>query len=137
MYTTLKFFHLAFFGVWFAGLLALPWIFGEHVLEKSRIGVTELRRLERTVYFAVTTPAAVLAVVFGSALMFYGFSGAWLPIKLTLLVGAVMFHLYCGHVMQLLLYGRKPHSQIFFRALSQIPLVILVLVAFLATVKPI
>ena len=137
MYTWLKFLHIAAFTVWFGGLLALPWIFGEHAARGVRFGFTELRRLERTVYFAIMTPAAVLAVVFGSWLMLYGFTGVWLHVKLTLLVGAVVFHLYCGRVMQLFLYGRPPHGRFFFRLLSQVPLVLLLAVVFLASVKPI
>lgn len=137
MYTGLKFLHIAFFTIWFAGLVALPWIFGEHTPQNARVGMTQLRRLERTVYFAIATPAAVLAVIFGSLLLLYGFSGAWLPIKLTLLVIAVVFHLYCGYVMQLFLYGRNPHSRALFRLLSQVPLLLLMAIVFLATVKPI
>ena len=136
MYALMKFLHIAAFAVWFAGLLALPWIFGEHTVQQPKVGVTALRRLERTVYFAVMTPAGVLAIFFGSLLMLYGFDGAWLPIKLTLLVAAVVFHLYCGRVMQLFLYGRNPHGRPFFRALSQVPLVLLIAIVFLATVKP-
>lgn len=136
MYTWIKFLHIAFFTVWFGGLLALPWIYGEHAAYKSRAGMSELRRLERTVYFNITTPAAVLAVIFGSWLMLYGFAGAWLHLKLTLLVAAVAFHLYCGTVMETFLRGRNRHGPFYFRVLSQIPLVLLIGIVFLATVKP-
>lgn len=136
MYAALKFLHIAALAVWFAGLLTLPWIFGEHAAQSGKFGTTPLRRLERTLYFDIMSPAAVLTVVFGSLLMLYGFAGAWLPVKLTLLAGAVLFHLYCGRVMELFLQGDTPHGRFFFRALSQVPLALAIAIVMLATVKP-
>lgn len=136
MYTWIKFLHIGCFAVWFAGLLALPWIFGEHAMQKSKVGISQMRRIERTVFFAFMSPAAVLAILFGIWLMLYGFQGGWLHVKLTLLVVAVLFHVYCGTVMRTFLQGRNRHGRFYFRALSQLPLALLMAIAFLATAKP-
>ncbi|MFP5350541.1 MAG: CopD family protein [Gammaproteobacteria bacterium] len=136
MYIGIKFLHIAFFAVWFAGLTALPWIFGEHVQQQTGRGMSPLRRIERTVYFGVTTPAGVLAVLFGTALMFYGFDGAWLHVKLTLIVVAVLFHLYCGQLLRAFLHGGVKRGRFYFRALSQLPLLLLIAIVFLASAKP-
>jgi protoporphyrinogen IX oxidase len=136
MYIGIKFLHIAFVTVWFAGLLALPWLFSRHAEQSSQPGITTMRRIERTVYFAVTTPAAVLAVLFGTALLFYGFDGAWLHIKLTVIVIAVAFHLYCGRVLRVFIQGRITRGRWHFRVLSQVPLALLIVIVFLASAKP-
>jgi putative membrane protein len=116
MYVWIKFLHIAFFAVWFAGLLGLPWIFGEHAGQQTAPGMSTLRRIERTVYFAVMTPAAV---------------------KLTLIVAAVAFHLYCGRILRLFIHVRVRQGRLYFRLLSQVPLALLVGIVLLASVKPI
>lgn len=137
MYVALKFLHIAFFSVWFAGLLALPWIFGHHAASRSEVGIGPWERIERLVYFSVMTPAAVLAVIFGAWLMFYGFGGAWLHVKLTLITVAVIFHLYCGTVMLTFIQNRNHRGPLYFRVISQMPLLLLIPIVFLAAVKPI
>ncbi|BAU47569.1 membrane protein [Sulfurifustis variabilis] len=137
MYLTLKLLHLGFMAIWFAGLLGLPWVFGEHVRQQERAEQSRLRAIERTVYFGIMTPSAVLAVIFGSLLMLYGFEGAWLPAKLTLIVVAVAFHLYCGTVLITFMQRRNRRGRVYYRALSQVPLVLLAVIVFLAAAKPI
>lgn len=136
MYLTLKFLHAGFLALWFASLAGLPWIFGEHARREAREEQTRLRAIERTVYFGVMTPSAVLAVLFGSLLLLYGFEGAWLHVKLSLVVLAVMFHLYCGTVMVRFLQRRNRRGRVYFRALSQIPVALLAVIVFLAAAKP-
>lgn len=136
MYIAVKFLHLAFVSVWFAGLLALPWVFGEHARQAPGGGMTEQRRLERTIYFGIMTPAAVLGVLFGAWLLFYGFAGGWLPVKLTLIVIAVVLHLYYGTVMLTFLQRRNAHGRGYFRLLAQLPLLLLMAIVYLAAVKP-
>lgn len=137
MYLTLKLLHLGFMAIWFAGLLGLPWVYGEHVRQQERAEQSRLRGIERTIYFGIMTPSAVLAVFFGSLLMLYGFEGAWLPVKLSLIVVAVAFHLYCGTVLITFLQRRNRRGRIYFRVLSQVPLVLLAVIVFLAAAKPI
>jgi putative membrane protein len=136
MYIAVKFLHLAFVSVWFASLLALPWVFAHHARQIAGAGMTEQRRLERTLYFGIMTPAAVLAVLFGIWLLFFGFAGGWLPVKLTLVVVAVVFHLYCGTVMLTFLQRRNTHGRLYFRLLAQLPLLLLMVIVYLAAVKP-
>jgi putative membrane protein len=136
MYIAVKFLHLAFVSVWFASLLALPWVFSQHARRVPGGGMTEQRRLERTIYFGIMTPAAVLAVLFGVWLLFYGFAGGWLPVKLTLIVIAVVFHLYCGTVMLTFLQRRNTHGRWYFRLWAQLPLLLLMAIVYLAAVKP-
>lgn len=136
MYAVLKFLHIAAFAVWFAGLLALPWIFAEHSREGDRTGMSRLGRIERTLFFGIASPAGVLAIVFGAALLFYGFAGGWLHVKLTLIVPAVALHIYCGTVMRTFLQGTNRHGRLYFRALAQAPLLLLAAITWLAAAKP-
>lgn len=136
MYASLKFLHIAAFAVWFAGLLALPWIFAEHALQRDRVGMSRYGRIERALFFAVASPAGVLAVVFGAALLFYDFAGGWLHVKLTLIVLAVALHIYCGTVMRTFLQGTNRHGRFYFRALAQVPLLLLIAIVYLAAAKP-
>lgn len=136
MYLTLKLLHLGFMAIWFAGLLGLPWVFGEHVRQQDRAEQSRLRAIERTIYFEIMTPSAVLAVIFGSLLMLYGFHGGWLPAKLTLVVAAIAFHLYCGTLLVTFLQRRSRHGRVYYGTLSQVPLVLLAVIVFLAAAKP-
>lgn len=59
-----------------------------------------MRAAVRFTYIAMASPAAVVAVVSGTALIHPTQSyGAWLLAKLTLVTGMVVFHAVCGKLM--------------------------------------
>jgi len=84
----------------------------------------------------VATPAGVATVVFGTALLFQGFDGAWLPAKLGLVALAVLLHVYDGHLLYTVGRGHGPPGRFVLALLHGAPLLLLLAIAALAAAKP-
>ncbi len=139
-YFWLKFFHIAAMTIWFTGLFFMPRLFIAYQRPAAAASDAERDRLAaiaRTLYFGVMTPAGVLTVALGIVLILaWGYSGAWLPAKLLLVVLAVLLHVYLGQLMVGLRHGRMRHGTLFCRGLTWAPLPVLLAVAALAAAKP-
>lgn len=104
----LKGLHIVTLLVWCAGLFYLPALFAAHATTPEGQPLRRLRVMTRVTFVAVTSPAAVLAILSGSALVYAtGVSGAWMALKLVAVSLMVLFHLYCGRMLALL--GEAPH----------------------------
>ena len=95
--------HIAALAVWCAGLLALPVIlqaYGRRPEARTQAGFAEFRRLAHRAYIALVTPAAVIAVAAGTALIFMeGLRDPWLMAKLAGVAGMVLIHAWLGHLI--------------------------------------
>ncbi len=95
--------HVAGLAVWCAGLLALPLIihlYGRHPRIRTQAGFAEFRLLAHRAYTRLVTPAAILAIAAGTALIFLeGLRDAWLMAKLATVAGMVLIHAWLGHVI--------------------------------------
>lgn len=131
------FLHISFLGVWLAGIFYLPYLLYEHHLNKDSAQSERLRRMERLLYFGLMTPAAVLTVIFGSVLMLYGFTGGWLPLKLTLVILLVIFHIYAGKIMMAFLHGQERFTRRFYWRMHWVPFLIILPILYLVLAKPI
>lgn len=134
----LKSFHIFFVVSWFAGLFYLPRIF-VNLAMVPKDSTTEQERLllmARKLYKFVT-PIGALAVGTGLWLWFgYGFNGAWLHLKTTLVAGLVAYHLYCGRMLAVFVTGSNFRSHVWFRVFNEIPVLVLLAVIILVVVKP-
>ena len=132
----IKALHISFVVSWFAGLFYLPRLFVNHAMVKDAMTIAQLKLMERKLY-RFMTPLGVLALVFGSWLWLgYGFSGLWLQIKLVLVGVLVVYHLYCGHLVDVFARDANTHSHVFYRWFNEMPVIILFLVVFLVVLKP-
>jgi len=132
-----KTFHIVFVTSWFAGLFYLPRLFVNHAMETNKEALSRLSLMEQKLY-RFMTPLAILALIFGLWLWLgYGISGAWLHIKLALVVGLVAYHLYCGKLMRDFSTGTNSYSHIWYRWFNEIPVILLVIIVILVVVKPI
>jgi putative membrane protein len=87
--------------------------------------------------YRFVTPIAWLALGFGTWLWLgYGFNGLWLQIKLALIVVLLVYHFYCGHLLQQFKQGLNKHDHVWYRWFNELPVLILVAVVILVTVKP-
>lgn len=106
----LKALHIVTLSIWCAGLFYLPLLFSAHPGRPQGREFRRLRAMTRFSFVAVTSPAAVLAIVSGSALVYAtGVQGAWMALKLAAVGLMVFFHLYCGRVLAQL--GHSPTKQ--------------------------
>lgn len=133
-----KVLHLWMVVSWFAGLFYLPRIFvnlamvaPDSVAERDRL------LLMAGKLYRFMTPIALLAVALGCWLWFgFGFSGGWLHLKTTLVVGLLAYHAYCGRLLRDFRAGRNVRSHVWFRWFNEMPVLVLLAVTYLAVLKP-
>jgi len=131
-----KAFHIIFVVSWFAGLFYLPRIFVNHAMATEPAEIARLKLMEGKLYRFVT-PIGALAIIFGFWLWFgYGFSGGWLHAKTALVMLLAGYHLYCGHLVKLFAQDRNTRSHVWFRFFNEVPVLVLIAVVILVTVKP-
>jgi putative membrane protein len=137
----LKAFHLIFMVTWFAGLFYLPRLFVYHAMTADAVGVERFKIMERKLYWGIMTPGMLLTVLFGIWMLadyaweLYGASG-WLHLKLTLIGGLIAYHVVCGVWLMDFKHDRNVRSHIFFRWMNELPVVFLIAIILLASLKP-
>jgi putative membrane protein len=132
----IKAFHIIFVVSWFAGLFYLPRIFVNQAMATEPAEIARLKLMAHKLYRFIT-PIAVLALGFGMWLWLgYGFSGGWLHAKLTLVLGLIVYHWYCGVLVKQFATDQNTRSHVFYRFFNEVPVLILIVVVILATVQP-
>lgn len=133
----LKAFHIIFMVTWFAGLFYLPRLFVYHAMATDEVSNERFKIMERKLYYGIMTPGAVLTILFGAwMLYFYHPAELWLPLKLLLVLGVIIYHLYCGKLRKDFLHDRNKHSHVFYRWFNEVPVLFLVAIVILVVVKP-
>jgi len=108
MVAALKYLHLAAMLCWCAALVALPvllHVYGAIWRRHSGSGQTEARYAEFRLithygYIGFATPAAVIAIAAGTALIFAGqVFDLWFVAKLALVAGMTLVHAWIGHLV--------------------------------------
>lgn len=135
-----KAFHIVFVASWFAGLFYLPRIFvnlamvpAGSIAERERL-VLMARKL-----FRFMTVLMVPALVLGAWLWLgygIGTGQGWLHAKLALVALLLVYHWYCGRLLEALADGRDEHGHGWFRWFNELPVLVLVAVVILVVVKP-
>lgn len=132
----IKSFHIIFVTSWFAGLFYLPRIFVNLAMATEKSETDRLLLMAHKLYRFVT-PIAWLALGFGIWLWLdYGFAGLWLNLKLGLIVLLIAYHYYCGYLLKQFKQGRNVHGHVWYRWFNEAPVLLLVAVVILVTVKP-
>lgn len=132
----IKAFHIILITSWFAGLFYLPRIFVNLAMVKGEEERSRLLLMSHKLYRFVT-PIGALALLSGIWLWLgYGFAGVWLHIKLALVLVLIAYHFYCGKLLEDFKQGRNTRSHVWFRFFNEVPVLILLAVVILVTVKP-
>ena len=132
----IKAFHIFFVVSWFAGLFYLPRIYVNLAMAETDSERVRLLLMAHKL-FRFMTPLAVLALAFGTWLWLgYGFFGGWLMSKMTLVLGLIAFHLYCGKLLNDFRAGRNRHSHIWYRWFNEAPVLVLLAIVILVVIKP-
>ncbi|TAN50575.1 MAG: protoporphyrinogen oxidase HemJ [Methylococcaceae bacterium] len=137
----LKAFHLIFMVTWFAGLFYLPRLFVYHAMAADSVSRERFKIMESKLFFGIMTPAMLLTVGFGIAMLAdyawaaYG-QALWLHIKLGLVALLMVYHAFCAKWMLDFKHERNTHSHLFFRWINEIPVAFLFAIVLLASLKP-
>ena len=137
----LKALHLIFMVAWFAGLFYLPRLFVYHAMSDDQISHERFKIMERKLFFGIMTPSMILTLIFGLWMLvdyaweLYASSG-WLHAKLSLILLLLIYHGFCAKWLFDFKHNRNKHSHVYYRWMNEIPVLFLVGIIILASVKP-
>jgi putative membrane protein len=137
----LKALHLIFMVTWFAGLFYLPRLYVYHAMSEDTTSIERFKVMERKLFYGIMTPGAILTLIFGIwmlidyAWVVYSQAG-WLHAKLLLIVLLVGYHIWCGKLLMDFKNDRNHRSPTWYRWFNEVPVVFLVAIILLASLKP-
>ena len=122
--------HVVTLGGWSAALLILAGLYAYPPESGDRADIERHGVMCRYVFVIVGSPAAVLAIISGSALVaLLGVKGSWLLAKLAFVSLLGAYHAYCGHLLHKL--GMETHGK---PSLLRAPLLMAVPVALISAI---
>jgi putative membrane protein len=143
-YFWFKSFHFIGIVVWFAGLFYLVRLFVYHAeaQEQPEPAKTILKEqyqiMEKRLYNLITTPGMFVTVLMAIGLISTEpdvLHDTWLQIKLILVSLLIGYHFYCGWLLKKLAKNESGWTGQQFRALNEVPTVLLAMIVFLAVFK--
>ena len=133
----IKSLHIVFVVAWFAGLYYLPRLFVYHAGAEDAVSRERFKVMERKLYRGIMTPAMVITIATGLWLWLgYGITGAWLHVKVALVVLLVAYHFWMRALMVDFARDANRHTHVYYRWVNEIPTLILFAVVALVVVKP-
>jgi len=140
IYLSVKALHLIALISWFAGLFYLPRLFVYHAENQTKPDCCHmLEVMERKLLRFIMNPAMVLAWGFGLTLVMLNpaaAQGGWFHVKMALVVVLSGYHMSLAVYRRRFAEGRNVKSGKFFRLYNEVPTLILLIVVFLAVLKP-
>ncbi|WP_313664649.1 CopD family protein [Shinella sp.] len=95
-----KFLHIAAIAIWAAGVVSLPGLYVQRAHVKDEDALLRLQRLVRFAYIGIISPAAFVAILTGTMLIFLRQTfEAWFSIKLALVGVFAILHVLTGLVV--------------------------------------
>jgi putative membrane protein len=132
--------HVIAVIAWMAGLLYLPRLFVYHAeSEKGSIQSETFKIMERRLYRAITTPAMIAAWVFGLWMVFAGvvqWNEGWFHLKLAFVLLLSGYHGFLGSQLRKFATDSNTRSSRFFRAINEIPTLLMIVIVVAVIVKP-
>lgn len=141
----IKALHIIAVISWMAGLLYLPRLFVYHCDSAPGSDKSEtFKIMERRLFRAIMTPAMIAAWVFGLWLVFGfktiawdwsgGFAWAWLKAVLVILLS--VYHFRLGTYLTRFAEDKNVNSSRYFRAINEIPTLLMVGIVIFVIVRP-
>lgn len=142
MYLPVKALHIIFVVTWFAGLFYLVrlFIYNREACDRPEAERTVLQAqfglMMRRLWYAITWPSCVLALVTGTWLaLSSGSLPWWLVVKIGLVLLLFLYHLSLGVLLSAQLKGRFEHSSSQLRMWNEVATVFLVAIVFIVVMK--
>jgi protoporphyrinogen IX oxidase len=132
--------HVIAVIAWMAGMLYLPRLFVYHAdAEKGSIQSETFKIMERRLYRGITTPAMIAAWVFGLWMILSGivdWSAGWPYLKAVGVLLLSTFHGVLGRWRRDFADDRNTRPSRFYRAVNEIPTVLMIVIVVAVIVKP-
>jgi protoporphyrinogen IX oxidase len=142
MFFYIKALHVIFVVTWFAGLFYIVRLFIYHAEAETKrepersILQSQYKIMEKRLWYGITWPSMILTLSFGTWLaILYGTLSNWLMIKLCLVVGLVIYHIYCGLIFYNLQKDLKKYNSNKLRILNEVATLFLVSIVFVVELK--
>lgn len=124
---------------WMAGLLYLPRLFIYHTDTVVGSEASEtFKIMERRLLVAIMRPAMIVSWFLGLWLAYssFGFSGTWLWLKLAAVIGLTASHVHFAAAAKSLARDERLHTTRYWRAMNEVPTVLMIAIVVLVIVKP-
>ena len=140
-YPWTKSLHLLSVFAWMAGLFYLPRLYVYHTPAEPGSAQSELFKvMERRLLRGIMNPAMIAAWVFGATLVLtpgvVDWGAGWWHGKMAGFLGMTLFHHHLGYARKDFLADRRRHSERYWRAMNEVPTVLLILIVVMVIVKP-
>jgi len=142
MFFYIKALHIIFVVTWFAGLFYIVRLFIYHSEAETKVEPaksilqSQYKIMEKRLWYGITWPSMILTLTFGIWLAFlYGSLPNWLLIKLSLVAGLIIYHIYCGFIFYNLQKGLKKYDSNKLRILNEVATLFLVSIVFVVELK--
>ena len=136
----IKAFHIIPVVCWFAGIFYLPRLFVYHAATTDQAGRERFKVMERKLYRGIMTPSAAIAIVLGAWLLIDGWdfyrTQGWMHAKLTMVLLLMVYHIQCYRYLISFRNDKNIKTETFFRWFNEIPVLLLVGIIIMVTVRP-
>lgn len=141
LYPWIKALHIVSVVAWMAGLLYLPRLFVYHADAALGSDKSEtFKVMERRLLCGIMHPAMIATLVFGALLAgvpgIVDWHAGWIYGKLALVIALLAMHYACMRWQRAFAADRNRHAAKFYRAVNEVPTVILIAIVILVVVKP-
>ncbi|MCH4563188.1 MULTISPECIES: protoporphyrinogen oxidase HemJ [Halomonas] len=142
MYLWIKALHLIAMVTWFAALFYLPRLYVYHAMARDRgeqQAIDHFLVMERKLYRGIMTPSMIVVLLFGGGMLLLTpawLGQGWMHVKLLLVALLVAYHHVCLIYLKQFAQGRCTKSHVFFRWFNELPVIALLVIVFLAVLKP-
>jgi putative membrane protein len=139
--TWVKALHVISVIAWIAGMMYLPRLFVYHAAaETGSIQSETFKIMERRLYRGIITPAMVLTWVFGLTMVFtpgiIDWHEGWPWVKAVAVILLTGIHGYYGRQVRNFAADRNTRPQGFWRAVNELPFVLVIIIVIMVIVKP-
>ena len=143
-YNYIKALHLIFVITWFAGLFYIPRLFIYHTeaskktKQEADILIRQLKIMSRRLWYIITWPSAILAIIFAIWLLILMPSWllqSWMHLKLTYVALLIVYHLKTHRIFLKLQKNKIDYSEMFLRIWNEGATLLLFAIVFLAILK--
>ena len=142
MFPYIKALHIIFVVTWFAGLFYMPRLFiyfaeaNEKPEPEKSILQNQFKLMQRRLWYGITWPSAVLTLILGGSTWYlYGYTPAWLHLKLAFVLGLYAYHFYCHTLFKQQQHNMVTWTSTKLRIWNEVATIFLFAIVFLVILK--
>lgn len=139
MYRWILALHVIAIISWMAGMLYIWRLYVYHAMAKEQVVFDTFQVMERKLMNFITTPAMVVSLLSGGAMLALNpalFSQPWMHIKLTLLFFLFGSHGMASAFRKKLIHSPHVKSDKFYRIMNEVPTILMIGIVIAVIVRP-